>query len=201
MLDYDYTGRNAFLKDWEYTEPSLSFPFSGTIDDYIQDNRYKAGDVWWITPEIVADITAKNSRSPLKKMYGKSSFRQIYWPNDGTNGVDISHFRIALNCKGDRDNYLEKSLELFFRNPDTGQAEPFMYIYDGEPGQGMWTPVKEAFGVPIKDFCLRCHKNEAGKLLAFPKSIFNSIQSISNSGYHPEFWDLLITDESYWEDS
>lgn len=132
-------------------------------------------------------------------MYGKNSFRQIYWPNDGTNGVDISQFRIALNCKGNRGNYVEKSLELIFRNPDTGQVEPFMYIYDGESGKGIWTPVKEAFGLPLREFCSKCHRNESGELLAFPKKIFNSIDSISNSGYHPEFWELLVSEESFWE--
>ena len=198
-LDHHYTGRNQKLKQWEFTEPSFNFPFSGTIDDFIQIQRYKAGDVWWLSPGVVADITSKNSKSPLKVMYGPESFREIYWPNDGHNGADISQFRIAVNCVGTASNYMEKSVEIFFKNPKTGEPEPFMYVYDGKPGKGEWTPVKEVFGTPIKEFCLTCHQNKNGALVAFPKVIFNSLKGISRSGYHPDFWELLISDESYWE--
>ena len=201
VLDPFYTGRNQLLKEWEFTEPSFNFPFSGTIDDYIQVQRYKAGDVWWINPGIVADITTKNSRSPLKAMHGQKAFREIYWPNDGNNEVDINQFRIALNCQGSPESYSEKAVEIFFRNPDTGEAEPFMYIYDGQPGKGAWTPVKEIFGLPLKEFCVKCHQNKQGEMLAFPKLIFNSIKGISRSGYHSEFWNLLVSDESYWENN
>lgn len=191
-LDPYYTGRNKYLLQWEYEEPSFNRPFKGTLDDFVQYERYKAGHEWWLVPGTVADITAGNSRSPLRMLYGPDAYREIYWPNDGHGEPDLSNFRIALNCIGTPKDSKQKSLEMFFRNPETGEHEPFMYLYEGERYTGTWTPVTEVNEVPLKKFCYQCHRNADGTLSGFPRAIFGSNKTIQKSGYYPEFWDLLL---------
>lgn len=198
VLDPEYTGRNGHLKEWMFTEPSFHFPYSGTIDEFVQNQRFKAGDLWWLSPGSVANISSENSRSPLKLLYGGDAFREIYWPNDGYNGADLSKFRIALNCVGKPTDYEEKSIEIFFRNPKTGKPEPFLYAYNRQKN-GEWIPVKELFGMPVEEFCIKCHRNKEGQILAFPKLIFHNLKGISRSGYYSEFWEQLVSNESYWE--
>lgn len=193
--DPNYSGRSALLKQWWYKEPSPLLPFSGTYDEFVQNRRYLSGHEWWLVAGTVANIDVSNSRSFLARYLGRDSFREIYWANDGFGGADLQDLRIAVGMsKRDGQMPQERLLEMFVRNPETGEPEPFAFLRQGD----RWIPIDTVDGLDLKTHCKICHHDEEGRLVPFPISVFPSVDSLKHSGYYSEYWQQLLDPESLW---
>lgn len=142
-----YSGHNQQLREIRFSEMPqkarrgwrtyITHGMEGTIDDFIQRQRFK-DDLWWIESPPIREDT---SRSSLLKNLGAGSYRRIYWPRTGASGhkpeqniPHLSQIRISVAFDSQHN---ERAIELLAVDKN-GQWQPFYYTQE----DGRWTPEK-----------------------------------------------------------
>ena len=191
-----WAGENANLRSFNYKEPSTNFPLEANLMHFLETRRHLAGPTWWIGGEMVGTFNSKTSKSLLRVFYGNEGEREVFWPVNDDGSAQLSEFRLAINYTPNINGRLvERSAEIFFRNPKTREPEPYLIFKIGAE----WLPATGVFGKPLKEGCANCHaKKEDGKLRSFPWMIFPDGEKLKESGYHPEFIEALLAQDASW---
>ena len=197
FIDEHFVGDFKILRTMEYKEPTDFAPRgmrgtqSATLDHHMNTRHFMlpvgvGHDNWWMTNEMIEAkngnfvITAKNSQSPLKSMYGDGATRVISWPKTFGRNVlkpGLDQIRMAKNLK----DGIEKSAEMFVKIDN--QWTPFYFEKIGN----RWLPQKLFKGKPYKKQCMNCHFKD-GKFSPRPNQITSESQVMKQYG---------ITDKSF----
>jgi hypothetical protein len=174
--DQLYSGHNGKSREIMVSELT-EYGTTKSVDWFIRHGRYRnLNNPWWKSSDGLANISSTTSKSPLLKACGENSGRDIFWLK-GKDGLDLDNVRIAVNWKAeqlknvnDRVPKIPQTVEVIAKDKN-GNWEPFLYSSNEQ-----WKPLapqRSVNGVPVRDYCIRCHVDTRGNFSPRPSFLKN----------------------------
>ncbi len=179
-LPVDPRGRSPETALAQETDASDLFGYGeSSVERTVRSGRmtdtapYNGRDYWWTDTRVPSDRSLSPNVQELVREHGARNVRRtIGWPNrtpstqQATVPIELGRHRYALNQVLDPTTreVTEETLEVFAKNRRTGEWEPFLY----EKRNGEWVQMRSFNGSPVRQACIRCHQNRAGRMSPIP---------------------------------